>query len=533
MSAVAVKISTKLAISTSSRLTASEVLKAGAPKSVLAIPYAGQQESLSLNNHGGSGSKDPVRSPGAVIAQVGATRRISILDPHLTCEEIDGLAYRIKILGRNESLNSILLANNVERASADMGLPVSALEFEKENLSILEDITSPGYDKVWYASGGYDARALHDASSQEKLATLEAVTKLAVCVMGSAPSNDPKSEEDDTYDSKIPFISIPHGLITDGGYALAMGSYVLATSDSRFRIENPLRGLALDPIGLSYFLPRLGWEFDQPSVDYPVGSILALTGYEADASDMIETGLATHFIDSFGKLASLERALAQLDPYGQQRIQQENLTRYGANSRSHVKKIDVNKRYRNVAVASLLESFSTYNAVGQVVGDLNYLSRVQMNEDPSLVLDSDKTQMTRDRESMLVNIAATFQDIFEGESSMEGILECMKEFASNEASDEEELEFVETAKDIVNRIEAQSPLAVQTVHRLMEMGKKKSATLEKCMEREKKVQLRLMGEEDFMNWAKSGVNAGNFLGWKHKSVADVSSDEVDELLAEE
>jgi len=531
MSAAAARISTKLTTSASTRLAVSEALKAGAPKSVLAIPYTGP---LSIDNHYGAGSKDLARSPGAIIGQVGATRRISVLDPYLTCEEMEGLAYRIKMLGKNESLNSILLANNVERASADMVLPVSALEFERENVSILEDVTSPGYDKVWYALGGYDARALHDATSEEKRATLEAITTLAVSVKGGgAPSKNPKSDEDDSYNSKIPFISIPHGLITDGGYALAMGSYVLATSDSRFRIENPLRGLALDPIGLSYFLPRLGWEFDQPSADYPVGSILALTGYEADASDMVETGLATHFIDSFGKLGSLERALAQLDPYGQQRLHTEIPTLHGAKVKSGVKKVDVNMKYRNVAVASLLDSVSTYNAGGQEVGDVNYLSKVQMNEDPSLVLDSDKTEMSRDRESMLVNIAATLQDVFEEENSMAGILERMKEFATQEALDEEELEFVDVAKDMVNRIEAQSPLAVQIVYRLMEMGKEKSATLEECMEREKKVQLKLMGGVDYMNWAKSGVNAGEFEGWKHKSVADVSSDEVEELLAEE
>jgi len=531
MSAAAAKLSTKLTTSlASASVAASEALKAGAPKSVLSIPYAVRHGPLSRDDRNDPESGEPTRSPGAVIVQVGATRRVSVLDPFLTCEEMDGLAYRIKILGRNESLNSILLANNVERASGDVILPASALELEKESKSILEDVTSPGLGKVWHSFGGYDARALQDAAIEEKRATLEAIKKLAVSVKGGVSSSDPNSDDVDTYHSKIPFISVPHGLITDGGYALAMGSYVLATSDSRFRIENPLRGLALDPVGLSYTLPRLGWEFDQPSAHYPVGSILALTGYEADASDMVETGLATHFITSFSKFGVLERALAQLDPYGQQCLQKDPPTLYGADINSGKNKVDVNSKYRNVAVASLLESFSAYDAAGQEVGDVNFMHQRQMDEDPSIVLDSDKAEMCRDRESMLVNIAATFQDVFEEENSMEGILERMKESAAKQASNDDELEFVDVAKDILKSMEAQSPLALQAVYKLMEMGKKKSATLEECMEREKKVQLKLLCEEDFMNWAKSGAEVGEFSGWKHRSVADVSSDEVEELL---
>ena len=71
---------------------------------------------------------------------------------------------------------------------------------------------------------------------------------------------------------------------------------------------------------------------------------------------------------------------------------------------------------------------------------------------------------------------------------------------------------------------------MKAVHKLMEIGKKKSATLEGCMAREEKVQLKLLDREDFTNWAKSGAEAGHFFAWKHKSIADVSSDEVEELL---
>ncbi|KAL7537563.1 hypothetical protein ACHAWF_007648 [Thalassiosira exigua] len=67
-----------------------------------------------------------------------------------------------------------------------------------------------------------------------------------------------------------------------------------------FRVVNPLRGLALDLVGLSYFLPRVGHELDQPCKNHSwvVACILALTGYVANAEDMVATGLATHYVRS-------------------------------------------------------------------------------------------------------------------------------------------------------------------------------------------------------------------------------------------
>ena len=88
-----------------------------------------------------------------------------------------------------------------------------------------------------------------------------------------------------------------------------------------------------------------------------------------------------------------------------------------------------------------------------------------MDQDPSLVLDSEIIEMCRGRQSILLNIAATFQYVFEGKNSIEGILKRMKELAAKQPSNEEEFEFVFTAKKIVKNIEALSPLTVKVVQK--------------------------------------------------------------------
>jgi enoyl-CoA hydratase/carnithine racemase len=472
------------------------------------------------------------QTPGAAIRQIGSSRRIFLLNPELTTSEMEGLAARIQLLAKNTSLSSILLANNLETdCDVDATLPTSALEMEKlaegERDLFMEEVLDLDYsNKEWIVAAGYDVARVPSMNQDERRRMLNSMTKLAKAVKGSKVSTLNKSEE---YVSKIPFISVPHGLITDGGYAVAMGSYVLATSESRFRIMNPMRGLSLDPIGLSYILPRLGWEFQQPSASYPVGSILALTGYEADASDMIETGLATHFMDSVGKLGSVERALSNLAPYDQQKLIREPFKRYGETSENSFK-VDINSKFRNAAVASLMHSVSAYDAMGQEVtaarDEVNFLS----DEDPSLILDADRASFFGDRESMLLNIAATFQDAFENAKSIEEIMEKMREHASAHASNEEEAEFVLAAQSILEDMEAQSPLALSATHKLMVIGKEAKESLESCMEREKKVQLKLFDKDDFKNWSKSGVKEGEFKDWKHKSVKEVTRDEIEELF---
>jgi len=530
MSGATAKLCTKLTPSLrSAKEDVAEALKAGAPRSVLTIP---SNVGHFLDNSKDLESRKRDRSPGAIIQQFGTTRHIFVPNHHLERKEMDGLAYRIKTLSKNASLNSILLSNCTEQPGDGL-LPASAMEIEQTQRISMEDKVPSGFGKICYAFGGYDARKMYNKSADEKRKVLEAMFQLTASINGGAASNNSNSEESSTKNvSKIPFISVPHGLITDGGYAFAMGSFVLATYDSRFRIENPQRGLALDPIGLSYVLPRLGWEFQQQSSHLPVGEILALTGFEADGSDMVETGLATHFIGSFRKLGCLECALAELDSYEKQNLKKKLPSLYGTASKGgkEKNKIDLNMKYRNQVVSNLLYSVSMYDAAGQEVGDFKSSSQFEMNEDPSIVLQSDTISLLEKRNSMLVNIAAVFQDVFKGENCMEGILERMKEFASQEAVTKEDVEFVSIAMAMVEKIEAQSPLALLAVHRLMTEGKKQSETLEKCMEREKKVQLKLFEGGDFKSWAKSGVPKGHFRRWKHDSFSDVTSDELEELM---
>ena len=456
---------------------------------------------------------------------------------------MDGLAARIQLLGRNTSLSSILLANNLEKdADADdddiTTLPTSALEMEYNAESqkdvYMEEILglNSSHDQKWNFASGYDPHSVAKMKPDEKRHLLNSMIKLAKAVKGSKSSTLNQSEE---YVSKIPTITVPHGLISDGGYALAMGSYVLATSESKFRIRNPLKGLALDPIGLSYILPRLGWEFQQPSANYPVGLILGLTSYEANESDLVETGLATHFMDSIGKLGSLERALSETTPYEQQKLIREPSKRYGEGSKGsgdnrNYFKGDLNAKFRNAAVASLMHTVSAYDAMGQEVTRATDEIRFLAEEDPSLVLEGEKASFFGDRESMLLNIAATFQNEFEEETSVEGIMERMREHSSAQASNEEEEEFVNAAKGILEGMEAQSPLALSATYKLLRLGKEAKESLETCMERERKVQLRLFEKDDFKNWAKSGAKEGEFKDWKHISVKEVTRDEVEELF---
>lgn len=453
----------------------------------------------------------------------------------MTSEEMEGLSHRIQILGKNQNLNSILLSNNIEQNSqddVDHILPSSLLDVERQE-NIFHDPLSPKEKgAVWNVSGGYDARALGEESEDVKRQTLNALMKLSLSIKGG--KLDYKNVKT-PYTSKIPFVSVTHGSLSDGGYALAMGSYAFATPDSRFQIANPMKGLSFDPIGLSYILPRLGWENRQATAHYPVGSILGLTGYVADGVDMVESGLATHFIQSVGDIGILERALAELPPYHQQGLKKKPIQKYGhvSNDGSSGSMLqDVNAQYRNVAVANLIHAVSDFDAAGQEYATRREEKFFLMDEDPSLVLEGgdDRGDYLEERDSMLFSIAATFEDVFYKEDSLEGIMESLKGIAQS-STDDNDAQVIKIAKELLDGMEAQSPLALHANQKLMTMGKGNKQNLETCMEREKNVLLKLFEKEDFKNWVNSGLEAGGFKDWKHKSVKEVTPDEVKELFA--
>ena len=453
----------------------------------------------------------------------------------MTTEEMDGLAHRIQILGKNASINSILLSNNLAQNSdddVDHTLPTSLLDIQSQPDIFNNHLSPKEQDSVWNVSAGYDARALSSESPDEKRQTLNALMKLSLSIKGG--KLDYKNQKT-PYTSKIPFVSVTHGSLSDGGYALAMGSYAFATPDSRFQISNPCRGLSFDPIGLSYILPRLGWEYRQSTAHYPLGSILAMTGYVADGLDMVECGLATHFIQEVEDLALLERSLAELPPYHQQGLKKKPIQKYGhvSNESSSGSRLqDVNAQYRNVAVANIIHSVSDFDAAGQDYATAREGKLFLKDEDPSLVLEggSDRGDYLEEKESRLFTIAATFEDVFRKEESVEGIMEILKEVAHSSIEDND-AEVISIAKELLDGMEAQSPLALLANQKLMTMGKGNKQSLETCMEREKNVLLKLFEKEDYKNWANSGLEAGEFKDWSHKSVKEVTSDEVKELFA--
>jgi hypothetical protein len=287
--------------------------------------------------------------------------------------------------------------------------------------------------------------------------------------------------------------------------------------------------LSLDPVGMSYLLPRLGMEFNQPVAKYRgCGMILALMGYEADHNDMLETGLATNYMETPVALGLLEHTLSEIPPWCQQGLLKNPMRFYG----DPPVMTDHNAAFRNVAVADAVNCFSSARADGT---DVWVRYDEPSFDDPSL--DTDPVPWHSWRVSDLVNYAATFDDIFRTNSELAGILEAFREVAGRRTNNPEEQEGIDVAADFVARLERQSPLAVSVVHRLLRLGASNDETVKSCVVREKRVQTKMFGMEDFERWAKhnaavedGGVNDEPFTNWTHKRIADVSHEEVTEII---
>eukprot|EP01068_Selenidium_serpulae_P017396 Selendium_serpulae@DN6376_c0_g1_i18.p1 len=86
----------------------------------------------------------------------------------------------------------------------------------------------------------------------------------------------------------IPYISLWTGYVMGGGVGLSIhGRYRVATDKSAFSMPETAIGLFPD-VGASYFLPKLG----------SLGLYLGLTGARMNGADLLNSGLATHFIPS-------------------------------------------------------------------------------------------------------------------------------------------------------------------------------------------------------------------------------------------
>eukprot|EP00977_Amphora_coffeiformis_P012981 scaffold3330_cov164-Amphora_coffeaeformis.AAC.13 len=498
--------------------------KFGAPPSINSIP----DDSLMLEK------KRSKELPNAFIRNLGCSRRIFLLNPSLNATELEGLSYRIKVMTRNEGLSAILIGSDSPKYageadykfSEDLPLPDFILDREDRERyaawEYAEDPLPPQPGKTWLVSSGYDPLDLYKRGEHTQQAVVDhlfdSLQDLARSMRGVAGA-------------KIPTITVPQGQIADAGAVFLYASYVMATTESSFRIHNLGRGLTFDPVGLSYLLPRLGREFKQPSANFPGCSIiLGLMGYEASVDDMMETGLATNFMESYQGMISLEEALTEMPPWNQQALTKKPVRYYNDPEPTR----DHNAEFRNVAVADLVHSLSAYRADGADFWDHGYDDH--RLADPSLNF-VDVVPDFGFRESDLVNYAATFHNIFNFEKSVAGILERFREIAGRVSKDPEELEGIAVAQDFVERMERQSPLALCVTYRLLWLGASKDETMETCMARERKAQTKLLGMEDFEKWArhqtrnrKEGDETEQFTGWKHKSVADVTDDEVAEVL---
>jgi len=101
---------------------------------------------------------------------------------------------------------------------------------------------------------------------------------------------------------KTPQIAILNGIVMGGGVGLSVhGHFRVATENAVFAM--PETGIGFFPdVGGSYFLPRLKGAF---------GTFLALTGHRLKGPEIVEIGVATHFVKS-DVLENLEKKLSEL-----------------------------------------------------------------------------------------------------------------------------------------------------------------------------------------------------------------------------
>ena len=101
--------------------------------------------------------------------------------------------------------------------------------------------------------------------------------------------------------SNVPQVSIWDGIVMGGGVGLSvLGEFRIATEKSLFAMPETAIGLFPD-VGSSAWLPHLNGG---------QGLYIGLTGARLNAMDLIETGIATHFIPS-EKIAEVERIMIE------------------------------------------------------------------------------------------------------------------------------------------------------------------------------------------------------------------------------
>ncbi|PWA74640.1 clpP/crotonase-like domain, Enoyl-CoA hydratase/isomerase, HIBYL-CoA-H type [Artemisia annua] len=99
---------------------------------------------------------------------------------------------------------------------------------------------------------------------------------------------------------KKPMIALMHGIVMGGGAGLSMNAaFRIVTENTLFAMPEASIGSVPD-VGASYFLSRLPGYF---------GEYVALTGVRLNGLEMVDCGLATHYVPS-KDLTALENALS-------------------------------------------------------------------------------------------------------------------------------------------------------------------------------------------------------------------------------
>jgi hypothetical protein len=502
-------------------MSAAKKVLANVPPSVSSIGTSFVKNSVGAL--GGSSATDSTNN--IAILPVQCARRVLFREAQMTADEMHGLAFRLQVIGTNGAVSAVVVAPDQYQNGR-----VSALNYLDPVLKERSNLDFPlNPFKVHDCLTGMDhlqvrAKKINEPNQQDELRyLLNGASELVKAC------NQMK---------KSPIVTVTNGLVADSGYALCMGRYVVATENTRFAITTPYKGLTLDPVGLSYTLNRLGRDYKQPCAPHAhaMGNILALTGFTANGGDMVATGLATHY-GSWGALdlAHLEETLGNIPPYEEQTQWSKERSHYQPlpffRGRFATGRIAANRhkqgrnapppflpenRLSDAAVANALDTITDGNVLG---GGL------------FTAMTSADLHLAEDLDTSLDTFGETFAKIFERDS-IEGMLDGLAQAKNLEGAD---ADYKAAAELLHTGMKAQSPLALLVTHRLMTMGrstiKGEGQTLEKCMARERKAQQQMFMGQDYKNWADAQLKGepGKF-AWKHKSVGEITKQEVDDIL---
>jgi Enoyl-CoA hydratase/isomerase len=462
---------------------------------------------------------DPGKA-GAAIGAVGCTRRVYLRRPHLTSVETQGLAHRVQALLHNTGLNSVFMGPSMQEDDPDGEsagiLPIMCVrDTQREawkDILRMEDYP-PAAGKTFFVAGGYDALTYANAKPDEIDYLLDSWVALHKTL------ND--------FQSKIPSIALPHGALHNAGLVWLQASYAIATPETCALLDNTSRGLTFDPVGLSFLLPRMGQEFRQPSAKYPAcGPIFALCGHFANAQDLFHTGLATHHVRSLRQLSSFEQTLMELPPWDQQALIKNPKRYYGDDSNAN---FDHQALFRNRAVADAVFRFADARADGTNLQDEAEIK----STDPSLDIHRDvmaEREIVESSVSDLVNRAKMFDGLFRKHAhSLTDLYDALDEVSQRTTTDEWEQEKIDVAKEWIEHMKVQSPLALRVTHRLLQLGSRSGETRTSCVNRERIAQGKMLQGKDFQAWCVN-VQSGGVPAWQHAGIKDVSDQEVADVI---